>query len=153
MTPQRVIGSQGELPWHLSDDLRRFKRLTMGHYIVMGRKTYDSIGRLLPGRRSIVISRQVSLAIPGADVVNGIAEALQLSAKDPETFLIGGEQIYQAGLPHANRIYLTRVQADVTGDAYFPELIDAQWQLRHEEQFPASEKNQFDSTFQILERI
>jgi dihydrofolate reductase len=152
MTPQRVIGRDGQLPWHLSADLRRFKRLTMGHHIIMGRKTYDSIGRLLPGRRTVVVTRQADLQIPGATVVHDIAEALAVSRDDAEAFCIGGEQIYRAALRVARRIYLTLVDAQVAGDAFFPELPPRQWRLVEEQPHVADEKNEFDYTFQLWER-
>ncbi len=152
MTPQRVIGRNGQLPWHLSADLRQFKRLTMGHHIVMGRKTYDSIGRLLPGRQTIVVSRQVDLEIPGAQVVHSLPEAVRHSQDDSEVFFVGGQQIYHEALQIADRIYLTLVHANTPGDAYFPELPQDQWHVVKEERHRADEKNEFDSTFQLWER-
>jgi dihydrofolate reductase len=152
MTPGRVIGRDGQLPWHLSADLRRFKRLTMGHHIIMGRKTYDSIGRLLPGRKTVVVTRQADLEIPGATVVHNIAEAIVASRDDSEAFFIGGEQIYREALAVADRIYLTLVEAQVAGDAFFPELPQHQWQLVDEESHTADEKNEFDFTFQLWQR-
>lgn len=153
MTPDRVIGCKGELPWRLSADLRQFKRLTMGHHIIMGRKTYDSIGRLLPGRRTIVVSRQLDLAVAGADVVHSVEEALAISQGDPEPFFVGGQQIYREALPVATRIYLTLVHAQSEGDAFFPELPEQQWQLVEEEHHSADERNEHNYTFQRLQRV
>lgn len=152
MTPRRVIGSQGKLPWHLSADLRRFKQLTWGHHIVMGRKTYDSIGRLLPGRTTIVVSRQTDLRIPGACVVHDIPEAVRISLTDSEVFFVGGEQIYREALTLAHRVYLTLVHAEVAGDTHFPELPPDQWQLVDKQPYQADDKNQYAYTFQLWER-
>lgn len=152
MTPERVIGHDGRLPWHLSADLQRFKRLTMGHPIIMGRKTYDSIGRPLPGRTSIVVSRRQDLVIPGTRVVHAVDEALASCRGESEVFFIGGRQIYVEALHHANRIYRTLVLATIEGDTYFPELSGDQWQIVEEERRQADERNDFDVVFQVLRR-
>jgi dihydrofolate reductase len=152
MTPDRVIGRYGQLPWRLSADLRRFKQLTMGHHIIMGRKTYDSIGRLLPGRRTIIVSRQKDLVVPGADVAHCVEEAQQICQDDPEVFFVGGQQIYAAALAIATRLYLTIVHAHVPGDAHFPEISSQQWQLVEQEHHRSDERNQYDYTFQLLQR-
>ncbi len=152
MTPDRVIGHGGQLPWRLSADLRRFKRLTMGHHIIMGRKTYDSIGRLLPGRETVVVSRQSDLVIPGADVVHNVEDAVRCGHGDTEVFFIGGQQIYREALKVADRIYLTRVDAQISGDAFFPEFPLDLWKLVEEEHHGADEKNEFNYSFQLLQR-
>ena len=152
MTLDRVIGRDGQLPWRLSADLQRFKRLTMGHHIIMGRRTYDSIGRLLPGRETIVVSRQQELAIPGALVVPSITAAVAGAGQDPEVFWIGGESIYRAALDVAQRIYLTLVHAEIEGDAYFPEIVVGQWRVVQEEYLPADERNEYATTFRVLAR-
>jgi dihydrofolate reductase len=152
MTPNHVIGHQGQLPWRLAADLQRFKRLTMGHHIVMGRKTYESIGRLLPGRTTIVVSRQTSLQVPGALVVPSISAALEQAAIDPEIFFIGGAEIYRAALEVVNRIYLTIVHAELEGDAHFPPLDLGQWQVDQEESRPADDRNEYATTFRVLTR-
>lgn len=152
MTPQRVIGRHGQLPWHLSADLRRFKQLTWGHHIVMGRKTFGSIGRLLPGRTTVVVSRQPDLTIPGARIAHSIAEAVQQCQADSEVFIVGGEQVYREAIPLADRIYLTVVHANVTGDTFFPELSQEQWLLTEQQRHQADEKNPYDYTFQIWKR-
>ena len=147
-----VIGAQGELPWRLSEDLRRFKQLTMGKPIVMGRKTWESIGRPLPGRQNIVITRQAGFAAPGCDVVGSADEAVAVAGDADEIMVIGGSEVYALFLPDTDRIYLTRVHAHVEGDALFPELDDRQWRLTREEQRPADERNDFDVSFRLYER-
>jgi len=140
MARDRVIGKDGRLPWHLSADLKRFKALTMGHPIVMGRKTYDSIGRALPGRRNIVVSRNEELAINDADRATSLRAALDLAANAEQVFVIGGEQIYRLALPLADRIELTEIDTAVAGDAWFPEFDRDQWheQQRESHSDPAS---------------
>lgn len=129
----RVIGHNNQLPWHLPEDLKRFKRLTMGHHIIMGRKTYESLGRLLPGRTTVIVTRDATYKVEGAKVVHSIPEALAACVGDSEPFLIGGAELYIQGLPHVTRLYLTRVFAQVGGDAFFPELQMADWELVSEE--------------------
>ncbi|MCU0896076.1 MAG: dihydrofolate reductase [Burkholderiales bacterium] len=117
----RAIGKDNALPWHLPDDLKRFKRLTLGHPVVMGRRTYESIGRPLPGRTNIVVTRDRGLAIPGTIVVHSLDEALAAAGGASELFVIGGEQIYALALPHADRLELTEIDTAIAGDAWFPE--------------------------------
>ncbi len=140
MARDRVIGKDGQLPWHLSADLKRFKALTMGHPIVMGRKTWDSIGRALPGRRNIVVSRNEKLAVNDADRATSLRAALDLAADAEQVFVIGGEQIYRQALPLADRIELTEIDTAVAGDAWFPEFDQDQWdeQQRESHSDPAS---------------
>src|SRR5210317_1721656 len=121
-----AIGIRGELPWRLSDDLKRFKAVTMGKPIVMGRKTYESIGRPLPGRQNIVITRQDNYAPEGCTVVQSVDAAIA-AANAPEIMIIGGGHIYEAFMPMAERIYLTRVDADIDGDTHFPEISGDRW--------------------------
>jgi len=149
-----VIGRKGELPWHLSADLRRFKRLTMGHTIVMGRKTWESIGRPLPGRRMVVVSRQADYLASGASVVTSLEEAYQSAqdAGEEEVFVIGGAEIYRLALPQADRLYLTRVLAQVEGDTFFPELDLASWKRLESESHLSDAKNDYAYRFEILER-
>ncbi|NIO40974.1 MAG: hypothetical protein GTO41_12820 [Burkholderiales bacterium] len=127
MARNRVIGKDGALPWHLPEDLKRFRRLTMGHPIIMGRKTYDSIGRALPGRRNIVISRNPDLAIAGVDTVTSLEAALQVAGDAKDVFIIGGQQIYRAALSLADRIELTLIGQDFDGDVLFPEIDTKEW--------------------------
>ena len=122
-----VIGAQGDLPWRLSADLRRFKEITMGKPIVMGRKTYESIGRPLPGRRNIVLTRQSGYEAEGCDVVDSPEAAIEAAGDADEIMIIGCSHIYRAFLPRADRIYMTRVHADVDGDTWFPELPESDW--------------------------
>jgi dihydrofolate reductase len=150
-----VIGRQGGLPWRLSADLRRFKELTMGHAIIMGRKTYESIGRPLPGRRMIVITRQADYRTEGAEVVGALDEALRRAADrgDGECFVIGGAEIYEQAKPQADRVYLTRVRAAVEGDTYFSPLNLTQWRLVSSESHAADAKNQYPFSFEVYERV
>jgi dihydrofolate reductase len=139
MDRHRVIGNEGRLPWHLPPDLQRFKTLTMGHHIIMGRRTWESIGRLLPGRVSIIITRNPQFSAPGALLARSLREALALASLDNEPFVIGGEQIFRAALPLARRIYLTEVLGEFSGDVWFPELPAQEWQRVHTEHHGATE--------------
>ena len=127
-----AIGKDGDMPWHLSEDLKRFKRLTMGHHIIMGRKTYDSIGRLLPGRTTVIVTRQTDFVVPGATVVNSLSDALKVAANDDCPFITGGAQIYELALPMVTEIFLTRIHATIEGDTYFPRVDWGDWQLVEE---------------------
>jgi dihydrofolate reductase len=128
-----VIGADGGMPWHLSADLKRFKRLTMGHCIIMGRKTYESIGRLLPGRTTVIVSRQAAFHVNGARVANSFEEALERAGDDDCPFVTGGAQIYELALPRVTDIYLTRIHKDVLGDTWLPEIAWEQWELADSE--------------------
>ena len=147
-----VIGAEGDLPWRLSDDLKRFKAITMGKPIVMGRKTWDSIGRPLPGRQNIVITRQAGFVAEGCDVVASAGEAIAATAGANEVMVIGGSQVYSLFLPSAERLYLTRVHAEVAGDAFFPQINESQWELVNDEPHSADERNAFDFSFRTYER-
>lgn len=127
MARNRVIGTRNGLPWHLPADLAHFKRLTMGHHILMGRRTYESIGRPLPGRTTVIITRDPAYRPPGCLVAASLAEALALGGGDPEVFFVGGAQIYAQALPLADRLYLTEIDADFEGDAWFPDFDRGQW--------------------------
>ena len=129
MSENRVIGRDNDLPWHLSDDLKRFKALTMGKPILMGRKTYFSIGKPLPGRTNVVITRDRTLSIDGVTVVYGLDEAIEAAADEgaAECMIIGGAQIYDQSLALVDRIYLTEVHDTVDGDAFFPVLVPSDW--------------------------
>jgi dihydrofolate reductase len=151
MDRQRVIGHQGKLPWHIPEDLKRFKALTMGHSIIMGRKTHESIGRLLPGRRSIIVTRQPGYSVPGALVVHSLEQALAACAGEAEAFVIGGADIFRAALPYADRIHLTEVQGEHPGDTWFPELPADEWhEAAREQLMPA---NGIPLAFVTLERV
>ena len=148
-----VIGRDGGLPWHLSEDLKRFKRLTTGKPIIMGRLTYESIGKPLPDRRNIVISSREGLEIDGCEVVASPDAAIELTADDEEVMVIGGGGVYVQMLPMADRIYLTRVHASFDGDTYIPELSEDEWQVVDEENFPADESRQYGFSFVTLDRL
>ncbi|HEY4234096.1 MAG TPA: dihydrofolate reductase [Lacipirellulaceae bacterium] len=149
-----VIGRGGKLPWHLGDDLKRFKQLTMGHTIVMGRKTWESIGRPLPGRRNVVVSRQAGLPADGAEVVSDLDTALRIAeaAGDDETFVIGGAEIYRLAISRADRLYVTRVLAEVEGDTYLRDFPPPNWREIESHQCAADAKNDYAQSFEILER-
>ncbi|MEX0654374.1 MAG: dihydrofolate reductase [Phycisphaeraceae bacterium] len=154
MAENRVIGREGDLPWHLPADLAYFKQLTRGHTVVMGRRTFDSLGRPLPNRRNIVLTRDRQWTHPGVEVVHDWP-ALQARLEDvaEEVFILGGEQVYRLALPEADRVYLTLIHATVEGDTRFPDLPEAQWRLREQTPRPADAKNTYAMTFQVYERI
>ena len=148
----RVIGHQGKLPWHLPADLQRFKKLTMGHHIIMGRKTWKSIGRPLPGRTSVVITRNANYSAPGAVLAASLHEALTLARLDPEPFVIGGAEIFREALPRATRIYLTKILAEYDGDTWFPELPATQWNCVQADHYP-TEAQQPAWDYSVCERV
>jgi dihydrofolate reductase len=158
MSRNRVIGRNNALPWHLSEDLRYFKRVTMGKPIIMGRKTWESIGRPLPGRTNIVITRDQNFQAGGARVVHSLDDALRLAEHvgviegADEVIVIGGAEIYALALPKAERLYLTQVHAEVVGDAWFPEFDLSQWQELAREDFKAEGPNPYPYSFIVLER-
>ncbi len=147
-----VIGRGGGLPWRLSADLARFKRITMGHTLMMGRKTYESIGRPLPGRRSIVISRRPDFHPEGVSVAASLPAALAMAAGDEQVFVIGGGEIFREALPLAGRIYLTRVHATMDGDVHFALPNLDQWRRLERTEHTADETNEFATTFDLYER-
>ena len=153
MSSERTIGREGALPWRLSGDLRRFKSLTMGHPIVMGRKTFESIGRPLPGRPNIVLSRDPNLTLPGCQVVHSLDAALRAGSAHGtgKVFVIGGAQIYQLALPLADTIELTQVHASVPGDATFPAIGEG-WREVSREEVSADATNEFAHSYVRLER-
>ena len=146
-----VIGDKNKLLWHIREDLQHFKALTTGHPVVMGRKTYESLGRPLPGRRNVVISRQ-ELTIAGCEVVHSLQEALALFGPDEEVFIIGGAQIYAAALPLADRFYLTRVGHPYEGDTRFPDWNPADWRLVVSERFEHGADYPYPFAFETYER-
>ncbi|UBM60430.1 dihydrofolate reductase [Marinilongibacter aquaticus] len=150
-----AIGKDNQLIWRLSDDLKNFKKLSSGHSIIMGRKTFDSIGRPLPQRHNIVISRNEALEIEGAFVVQSLTEALALAKSksgNDEVFIIGGAQIYALALPHTDRVYLTRVQAKPDADAFFDLSLLKGWTAAESRHFEANEKNEFAFDIVVLEK-
>jgi dihydrofolate reductase len=155
-----VIGRDGGLPWRLPADLARFNRQTMGHPLVMGRKTYASIGRPLPGRVSVVLTRDQAwrAADDAVLVATTLGQAVALAARAPrvatdEAFFVGGGEVYRLALPHADRVHLTRVHALVEGDATFPPLDPAEWRLVVSEEHPADERNEHATTFETWDRV
>ena len=137
MSRNGVIGLDGRLPWHIPAELKRFKELTIGHPIVMGRKTWDSIGRLLPGRTTIIVSRNPGLHVEGAHVAASLEQALDLARPAAEAFVIGGAEIFRLSLPYAERIYLTTVAIECEGDTFMPSIDWTQWRRTASESHPA----------------
>ena len=146
-----VIGDNNRLLWHISEDLRRFKRITTGHPVVMGRKTWESLGRPLPGRENVVVTRR-ELSFDGARTVHSLDEAYALFPPEEEVFVIGGAQIYGEALPAADRFYLTRVHRAYEGDTRFPEWDAAEWRLVGSESFPCGERYEYTFTLETYER-
>jgi dihydrofolate reductase len=149
-----VIGRDNQLPWRLPEDLAFFKRTTMGAPIIMGRKTHESIGRPLPGRRNIVVTRNVQRRFAGCDTATNLADALSLAAQDqaPEAFLIGGEQLYKEGLAHADKLVITEISIDFDGDAHFATLDPQEWEEVAHETHRAHTPNEFDYAFVTYRR-
>ena len=143
-----VLGRKGLLPWRLSADLKHFKSVTMGHPLFMGRKTHESIGRVLPGRINVVISRDINYKAEGCVVATSFQHGIELIGfAEKKCFVIGGGEIYQLAMPLVEEIYLTRVHANIEGDVYFPRLIEKEWEKVEEERHSADEKNEFDYSF------
>jgi dihydrofolate reductase len=127
MASNRTIGANNTLPWRCPEDLKHFKSLTMGHHMIMGRKTFDSIGKPLPGRTTVVVSRNPKLQIEGCLIAHSLKEALEACAGDDEIFIVGGAELYQQAMPLADKLYLTEIQQAVEGDAHFPEFNRDEW--------------------------
>jgi dihydrofolate reductase len=158
MAENRVIGINNNLPWHLSEDLKYFRRTTMGHSIIMGRKTWESIGRPLPGRTNIVVTRNTDYSAEGAKVVSSLEAAIRMAESvafidgTDEAFVIGGAAVYQAALPLANTIHLTCVHAEVKGDTFFTDFDVTKWEEVAREDFSSDESNPYDYSICILKR-
>ena len=156
LAENNALGKDNELIWHLPDDFKRFKQLTTGHHIIMGRKTFESFPKPLPNRTHIIISRQADYAatIPFTNcvVAGDIREAIAKSPKDQPTYIIGGGEIYKLALPLADRLELTRVHAVFEADAFFPEFNPEDWKLVHAEHHPKDEKHAYDFTYQTFDR-
>lgn len=153
MDVNRVIGSNNQLPWHLPEDLKFFKRVTMGHPIAMGRKTHESIGRVLPGRENIIITRQSGYASEGCTVFNSVEDFIQYCREqDDEVFVIGGAEIFKETFPYADRLYITLIHEDFAGDTFFPEYDSNQWELLSSEKGVKDERNPYDYEFRIYDR-
>jgi dihydrofolate reductase len=153
MGKNRVIGANGTIPWRLPNELQLFKRVTIGHHIVMGRKTWESIGRLLPGRTTVIVTRQTGYAVPGALVTPSLPAAIQACGDDAEIFVIGGGELYREALPLAQRIYLTTVDAEPAGDTRMPDFDSNDWREISSERFAADEKHAHAYRFSVLERV
>jgi dihydrofolate reductase len=152
MAKNRVIGNKGAIPWHLPNELKLFKSLTMGHHIIMGRKTYESIGRLLPGRTTVIVTRQSNYRVAGAIIAHSLPDAVTACGKDDEVFVIGGGELYRAALPIAKRIYLTIVETEPEGDTRMPEIDPAIWREQSTQEFSADDKHRHSYRHAILER-
>ncbi|UUM30277.1 type 3 dihydrofolate reductase [Vibrio japonicus] len=151
MAQDRIIGKDNQMPWHLPADFAWFKRCTMGKPVVMGRKTYESIGRPLPGRQNIVISRDSNLVIDGVTTVTSIDEAIQTAGEAEEIMIIGGGTIYEACLGKADKLYITHIEANVDGDTQFP-VWSSEFKETYSENYQADEKNAYDMRFVVLEK-
>ena len=153
MSRNRVIGANGTIPWHLPDELKLFKSLTMGHHIVMGRRTWDSIGRLLPGRTTVIVSRQPGYRVAGAVVAHSLEEAVAACGADKEIFVIGGAELFRSALPLASRLYLTTVEAEVAGDVYMPEFPADEWREVSAHEHSADARHSYPYRHAVLERV
>ena len=151
MADNRIIGKDNQMPWHLPADFAWFKRCTMGKPVIMGRKTYESIGRPLPGRLNIVISRDETLKIEGVTTVTSIEQALDVAGDVEEVMIIGGGAIYASCLPMANKLYVTHIEAAIDGDTQFPDWGD-QFKETYSEMYQADEKNAYNMRFTVLEK-
>ena len=151
MADNRIIGKDNQMPWHLPADFAWFKRCTMGKPVVMGRKTFESIGRPLPGRLNIVISRDASLSIEGVTTVASIEQALEVAGEVEEVMIIGGGAIYAACLPMANKLYVTHIEAEIDGDTQFPDW-GSEFKETYSEAYQADEKNAYNMRFTVLEK-
>jgi dihydrofolate reductase len=147
-----VIGRDNGLPWHLPEDLKRFKRLTMGKPMVMGRKTFESIGRPLPGRQNIIVTRDANYHREGVTVVHDPDAALRAAGAAPEIMVIGGAELFRLLLPRAGRVHLTRVHGDIAGDIHWPPLDERQWSLVSREPYPADDSHAWGMTFEVWEK-
>lgn len=152
MAQNRVIGRAGDLPWHLPDDLKHFKKLTRGHHVIMGRKTYESMEKPLPGRTNIVVTRSENYRAPGCMVSQSLRHAIQKAENDSQPFIIGGGDIYQQALPYADRIELTLIHTEVKGDTFFPDFSEKDWALVHQEHHPADERHAYAFDFLRYDR-
>jgi len=148
------IGKNNVIPWHLSSDLKRFKKLTMGHHIIMGRKTYESIARQLPGRKMLILSTRPAYEVIDGLVFNSILDAVEYSEKqgESELFIIGGGEVFKQSIKLADRIYLTIVEASVDADTFFPDYDEEEWQLIAYEDFNSTNGDQYPYKYKILER-
>jgi dihydrofolate reductase len=148
----RGLGFGNKLPWHLPDDLKRFKEITRGHSVIMGRKTYESMGRLLPERKNIIITRDTSYKVEGAKIMHSIEEAIEEVKNEEEAFVIGGGEIIKLALPYLDRMYLTHVEANFPADSFFPEIDWGEWRMVSEELHPKDERHPYNFIYKVYEK-
>lgn len=149
-----AIGKNNQLLWHMPADLKFFKQTTSGHTVIMGRKTFDSVGKPLPNRRNVVITRNTELKIEGVEVVNSLEKALEITqTEEKPVFIVGGAEIYRQALPKTDTLYLTTIHHTFDADTFFPEIDRKEWKVISSEAHKADEKNKYDYTFEVLERI
>ncbi len=148
----RELGFGNKLLWHLPDDLKRFKEITRGHSVITGRRTYESIGRLLPDRKNIIITRNKNFKVEDAVIVSDFEEALEKCKGEDEVFVIGGGEVYKEALPHSDKLYLTEVESEFEADTHFPAFDKSEWKKMSEEFHPKDEKHLYDFTFKIYEK-
>jgi len=153
-TENNVIGKDNELPWNLPDDMKFFKDTTSGHYIIMGRKNLESFGKLLQNRINLILTRDKNYEHEGATIFNDLNEAIAFAKKneEEELMIIGGGEIYKLALPLADKIYLTRIHAEIEGDVYFPKIEEKDWKMTEEYFHPSDDKHEYSFTFQTFER-
>ena len=151
---QGVIGSDNQIPWYLPDDLKYFKRCTLGHHIISGRKNFESIGKPLPRRTNIIVTRNPFYAVTGCVVLHSVEEALSFAFAngDDEAFIVGGGEIYRLAMPYVDKLYITDVDAEVEGDVYAPEIDRSSWDKIGQEFHPADDRHKFSFTFRVFER-
>ncbi|MFY9610130.1 MAG: dihydrofolate reductase [Blastocatellia bacterium] len=154
MDERRGIGKDGKLPWHLSSDLKRFRALTMGHHIILGRKTYESIGKPLPGRHTIVVTRSETYRPEGCLIARSVEDAIRVARElgETEAFICGGAAIYAGAISEADRLYLTMVHTTVEADVFFPAIEQQAWAEKESSSHDMDEKNQYRFTFKLLEK-
>ena len=153
MARNRVIGKENRIPWRLPGELQIFKKVTMGHHVVMGRKTYESLNRLLPGRTTVIVTRNPNYKAAGAIVVNSLQEAISACGSDDEIFIIGGAHLFKLALPLADRIYLTTVQAEIEGDTTMPDFDLTGWKQISTQVFKADGKNPYDFHCSVYHKV
>ena len=154
MDENRVIGRKNTLPWRLPADMAYFKRVTMGHAVIMGRKTFESMGGLLPGRENVIVTRNRDYAKEGAAILHSAEEIVEYAkGTTEEVFVIGGAEIFKQTMPYADKMYITRIEYAFEGDAFFPEYDEAEWRLAASERGKEDDKNHYPHTFNVYERI
>lgn len=153
MDESRVIGKDNKLPWHLPRELQYVKRTTMGHPIILGRKNYESIGRPLPGRRNIIVTRNEHFQAEGCEIAHNIDEVFQMCKSEEEIFIFGGEEIYKLFLPYTNKLYITKIHHTFEGDTFFPEINEHEWIEQFAEEGITDDKNPYRYSYHIFEKM